>query len=94
MNLDQQLQEFQQKYVNLEQQAEQGSQRWHAYNQIVTFIQSEQHVMPAKQRAFETQIALVKLAKILDPSSERHVVWEAVEELERIADLHPIRSVY
>ncbi|MFL5667063.1 MAG: hypothetical protein ACJ8BW_37800 [Ktedonobacteraceae bacterium] len=91
MNLEQDLHTFQQKYVNLEQQAEHGSIKRHVYNQIVTFINGNQHVTPAKQRAFETQISLVSLAKVLDPPSERHVVWEAVKELEQIADLHPLR---
>ena len=57
----------------------------------MTFINAAQNVTPAKQRAFETQIALVSLAKVLDSPNKRHEVLEAVEELERIADLHPLR---
>lgn len=94
MDLEQKLQEFQQKYVNLEQQSEQGSLKRHVYAQIVVYINSAQHVTPAKQRAFHVQLTLVKLAKTFNPPGERQVVWEAVEELERIADLYPIRSVY
>jgi hypothetical protein len=91
MSLEQNLQAFQQKYTTLEQQATQGSVERHVYNQIVTFINAAQNVTPAKQRAFETQIALVSIAKVLDPPSKRHEVWKAVEELERIADLPPLR---
>ena len=53
--------------------------------------ESHQHVTPARQRAFETQIALVGMAEVLDPPSERHVIWEAVEEIERLAELYPLR---
>jgi len=48
-------------------------------------------VTPAKQRAFETQIALVSLAKRLDPPRGRPIVWEAVKELEGIGELPPLR---
>ena len=61
MSLEQNLQAFQRKYTTLEQQATQGSVERHVYNQIVTFINATQNVTPAKQRAFETQIALVSL---------------------------------
>ena len=91
MDLEQKLQGFQQKYANLEQQAKPGSLERHVYNQITTFITTTQNVVPAKQRAFETQITLVSLAKVLDPPEKRSVVWEAVNELELIADLHPLR---
>jgi hypothetical protein len=91
MSLEQNLQAFQRKYTTLEQQATQESVERHVYNQIVTFINSTQNVTPAKQRAFETQVALVSIAKVLDPPSKRHEVWKAVEELERIADLPPLR---
>lgn len=75
----------------MEQQAEPGSLERHVYNQIVMCINANQNVTPAKQRAFETQISLASMAKVLDPPSERHVVWEAVKEIEQIADLHPLR---
>ncbi len=91
MALEQKLQEFQQKYVNLEQQATDGSLERHVYNQIVVCINRAQNVTPAKQCAFETQITLVSMAKVLDPPSERHVMWKAVEELEQIAGLYPLR---
>ena len=91
MELEQKLQEFQQKYANLEQQAKPGSLERHVYNQIITYITTTQNVIPAKQRAFETQITLASLAKVLDPPAKRPVVWEAVKELELIADLYPLR---
>lgn len=92
MDLDQKLQEFQQKYVDLAEQAKQGNVKKHVYSQIVGFLSRPQPVIvPAKQRAFETQISLVSLAKVLDPPSERHVVWEAVKELETFAELSPMR---
>jgi len=65
MSLEQNLQAFQRKYTTLEQQATQGSVERHVYNQIVTFINATQNVTPAKQRAFETQIALVSLTRCL-----------------------------
>jgi len=90
MDLDQKLQEFQQKYVNLEQQAEPGSLERHINSQIVTFINAAQNATPALQRAFETQINLTSLAKVLDPPRGRPAVWKAVKELEQIADLVPL----
>ena len=42
MALEQKLQEFQQKYANLEQQATDGSLERHIYNQIVVCINSAQ----------------------------------------------------
>lgn len=91
MGLEQKFHGFQQKYANLEQQAKPASLERHVYNQIATYITTTQNVLPTKQRAFETQIILVSLAKVLDPPSERFVVWEAVKELEQIAGLHPLR---
>lgn len=91
MDLNQKLQEFQQKYVALGEQSSQGSLERHVYTQIAQFISSAQNVTPAKQRAFETQISLMSLAQTLDPPSERHIVCKAVEELEAFADLPPSR---
>ncbi|HEX6483700.1 MAG TPA: hypothetical protein VF043_33050 [Ktedonobacteraceae bacterium] len=91
MSLEQNLQAFQQKYTSLEQQAPQGSVERHVYNQIMMCINSAQDVTPATQRAFETQIALANIAQVLDPPSKRQEVWKAVEELEQIADLPPLR---
>ena len=65
MTLEQEIQAFQQQYVNLEQQAEQGSLERQAYSQIVVWMNSAQNVTPAKNRAFHMQILLVKLAKCL-----------------------------
>src|SRR6266404_1461795 len=75
MSLEQNLQAFQRKYTTLEQQAIQGSVERGVYNQIVVCITSAQNVTPAKQCAFETQIALVSMAKVLDPPSKRYEVW-------------------
>jgi len=91
MDLEQELQTLQQRYANLEQQAETGSLERHVYSQIGVFIHSAQNVTPAKQRAVETQIALVSLAKRLDPPRGRPMVWEAVKELEGIGELPPLR---
>jgi hypothetical protein len=91
MDLDEELQTFQQKYTNLAQQSTSGSVEQHVYSQIVGNINSSQNAIPATQRAFETQIALVRLAKVLDPPGGRDVVWQAIEELERIAELPPLR---
>ncbi len=91
MDLDQKLQEFQQKYVNLEQQAEPGSLERHVYSQITSFIRLEQDTTPALNHAAQTKIRLLSLAENLNPSSKRHMVLEALRELEQIADLPPIR---
>lgn len=91
MDLDEDLQAFQQKYTHRAQQSTSGSVEQHVYSQIVGNMNSSQNVIPATQRAFETQMSLVRLAKVLDPPNGRHMVWEAVEELERIAELPPLR---
>ncbi len=91
MDLERQLQNFQQKYIDLEQQAAEGSLERHVYNQIVQSMMTRKDTQPPKQRAFETQISLVAIAKVLDPPGERHVVWDAVKELEQLAGLHPLR---
>ncbi len=91
MDLNQELQAFQQKYTNLAQQSKSGGLEQHVYSQIATNSNFSPNVMSAKQRAFETQISLVSLAKVLDPPNGLHIVWEAIEELERIAGLPPLR---
>ncbi len=91
MDLDQKLQEFQQKYVSLEQQAEPESLERHVYGQITSFIRLEQDTTPALDRAAQTKIRLLSLAEVLNPSSGRRMVQEAIRELEQIADLPPIR---
>jgi hypothetical protein len=91
MDLDQKLQEFQQKYVNLEQQATPGSLERHVYGQINSLIRREQDTTPALNRARQTKIWLHDLAKDFNPESKRHMIVEAVKELKQIAGLPPIR---
>ena len=87
MDLDQKLQEFQQTYANLEQQAEPGSLERHVYGQINSLIHREQDTTPALDRAAQTKIWLRDLAENLNPESKRHMVVEAIRELKQIAGL-------
>jgi hypothetical protein len=64
MTLEQKLQEFQQKYANLEQQATDGSLERHVYNQIVVCINSAQNMPPAKQCALFSNIPGMVLSGI------------------------------
>jgi hypothetical protein len=88
MNLEEELTKFQEKYVALEQQAVPRSLDQHIYKHIVSCFDLP---TPTSQWAFETQIGLVGMAQVLDPPEGRPRVWEAIQELEQIADLVPLR---
>ena len=91
MDLDQELDAFQQKYDKLEEQAQSGSVERHVYGQIASYIRNSQRRTPALTRAFETQADLMTLAGSLDPPNRRYMVQEAIKELRQIADLPEFR---
>jgi hypothetical protein len=91
MDLEQELNTFQQKYDDLEEQSPPGSEERHVYGQIASFIHLEQDTTPAPDRAAQAKLRLIDLAEKLNPPSKRYMVREVIKELNRIAPLPPLR---
>lgn len=88
------INDYRQKYAQLEEKAAPGSLERHTYAQIVRFIDETQHITPIRQRAFMLQINLTSLMRSGIEEEASTIVYQCVKDYTRDADLPDINSPF